>query len=106
MIITMAAPVASCAALEHFEDLGLDRDVEGGRRLVGDDHVGVVGDRHRDHHPLAHAAGELVREAAGPLVGVRDADEVEQLDGALRRRRRGSTSLWTRTASAIWSPTV
>ena len=38
--------------------------------------------------------------------GVRDADEVEQLDGAARGRLRRDTSLWTRTASAIWSPTV
>ena len=47
-------------ALHDVEDLRLDRDVERRRRLVGDEHVGLVGDRHRDHHPLAHAAGELV----------------------------------------------
>ena len=41
---------------EHVEDLGLDRHVEGGRRLVGDQQLGIVGERHRDHHPLAHPA--------------------------------------------------
>ena len=67
-------------ALEHLEHLGLDRDVEGGRGLVGDDHVGIVGDRHGDHGPLAHAARELVRVLVGPLLRVGDADQVEQLD--------------------------
>ena len=67
--------------LEHLEDLRLDGDVEGRGRLVGDDDVGVVGDGHGDHHPLAHAAGELVREPPGSLLGVGDADEFEQLDG-------------------------
>ena len=74
-------------ALEHLEHLRLDRDVERGRRLVGDEHVGLVGDRHGDHRPLAHAAGELVRVLLGALRRVRDADEVEQLDHPARRAR-------------------
>ena len=48
-------------ALDQLEDLRLDGDVERGRRLVGDQQLGVVGQRHRDHHALAHAARELVR---------------------------------------------
>jgi hypothetical protein len=40
---------------QDLEDLGLDRHVQRRGRLVGDDHVRVVGDRHRDHHALAHA---------------------------------------------------
>ena len=38
------------------EDLALDDDVERGRRLVHDHDLGVDGERHRDHHPLAHPA--------------------------------------------------
>ena len=73
----------------HLEDLGLHGDVERRRRLVGDQHLGVVGDRHRDHHALAHAAGELVRVLLGALVRLRDADDVEQVDRlAVRRRLR------------------
>ena len=83
VIMMTAAPVSFCADLEDVEHLGLDRHVERGRRLVGDDHVGVVGDRHRDHHALAHAAGELVRERLDADLGVRDADQVEQLDRPL-----------------------
>ena len=43
----------------------------------------VARERHRDHHALAHAAGELVRVAADALPGARDADALEQLDRAV-----------------------
>ena len=39
----------------QVEDLGLDRHVEGGRRLVGDEQLGLAGEGHRDHHALGHA---------------------------------------------------
>src|SRR3712207_7792710 len=51
---------------QQVEDLRLDRHVEGGGRLVGDQDLGLAGDRHRDHHALAHAAGELVGELPQP----------------------------------------
>ena len=68
---------------QHVEDLGLDGDVQRGGRLVGEDDVGVVGDRHGDHRALPHAAGELVREGVGAAAGFGDADQVEQFDGAV-----------------------
>ena len=43
------------------QDLALDRDVERRRRLIGDDQVGLVQQRGRNRHPLAHAARELMR---------------------------------------------
>ena len=46
---------------DQLEDLRLHGDVERRGRLVGDEHLGAAGERHRDHHPLAHAAGQLVR---------------------------------------------
>jgi hypothetical protein len=70
---------------EDVEDLGLHGDVEGRGGLVGDDQAGVVGDRDGDHHPLAHPAGELVREGPRAFRGPGDADEVEQLHGPLPR---------------------
>jgi peptide/nickel transport system ATP-binding protein len=42
--------------VDQLEDLRLHRHVERGRRLVGDQHVGVVHERHRDHRALAHSA--------------------------------------------------
>ena len=47
--------------LDQVEHLGLDRRVEAGRRLVQHQQVGVGGERHREHHPLLLAAGQLVR---------------------------------------------
>ena len=42
--------------LEQRQDLGLDRHVQGGGWLVGDEQVRLVGQGHGDHHPLALAA--------------------------------------------------
>ena len=58
--------------LHQVEDLRLRRHVERGRRLVGDQDLGVVDQRHRDHHALPHAARELVRVVVDALVGARD----------------------------------
>ena len=58
--------------LDQVEDLRLHGDVERRRRLVGDQHVGAVGERHGDHHALALAARHLVRillAAAPPARG-------------------------------------
>jgi len=66
-------------APEELEDLGLDGDVEGRRRLVGDQQRGVAGERHRDHHALPHTARELVRVILDPPFGTGDADQLEQL---------------------------
>ena len=69
--------------LEQLEDLRLHGDVERGRRLVGDQEIGTVGERHGDHHPLALAAGELVGIGAEPLGGIDDADLGQKLDDPL-----------------------
>ena len=65
---------------EKRQDARLDRDVERRRRLVGDEEIGVVRDRHGDHHALALAARELVRVGRQPAFRVGDAHEVEELD--------------------------
>ncbi len=70
----------------QVEDLGLDRDVERGRRLVGDEQLGLAGEGHRDHHALGHAAGHLVREVLEAPRRVGDADHLEELLGARLRR--------------------
>jgi hypothetical protein len=68
-----------------LQDLGLDRDVQRRGRLVSDQNRRVARERERDHHPLAHAARELVRVAVDPLARPRDAHPFEQLHGALQR---------------------
>ena len=88
-------------ALDQLEDLRLDGHVERGRRLVGDQQLRVVGQRHRDHRALAHAAGELVR------VGRRRACAAPGSRPGRASRPRGrsacalETSRCARTASAI-----
>ena len=47
--------------VDQRQDLGLDGDVERGGRLIRDQQTRRAGQRHGDHHPLAHAAGQLVR---------------------------------------------
>ena len=72
--------------LQQLQNLRLHRDVERGGRLVGDQQVGLVGERHRDHHALALAAGQLMRIAAEPSGRIGNADLVEQFDDARARR--------------------
>src|SRR5688572_15612126 len=62
--------------------LGLDGDVERGRRLVRDDERRPAGEGHGNEDTLAHSAGELVRIVADPDRGVWNADRFEQFDDA------------------------
>ena len=86
---TSAMPRSRCRSTQQVEDLRLDGHVERRGRLVGDQQLRVAGDRHGDHHPLAHAARHLVREGAEPLLRRRDADLAQQLDRRARRAARG-----------------
>ena len=45
----------------------------------------IAGEPDRDHHPLAHAAGELMRILFQPRARVGDADQLQQLDRARAR---------------------
>ena len=71
---------------EQIEDLRLDRDVEGGGRLVGDEQLGLARQGHRDQDALAHSARHLERVLLDALGWIGDADHVEQLDGPGPRR--------------------
>ena len=93
VIITIAVSSSVCSRSMQLEDLRLDRHVERGRRLVGDQQLGVVDQRHRDHHALAHAARELVRVGVDAPARLGDADEPEHLDRAVARLRPCDTSL-------------
>ena len=62
---------------EEIEDLGLDRDIQGRDRLIGDDQLRPHGQRPSDADPLALAAGELGAAPAGEFP--RQADPLHQL---------------------------
>ncbi len=76
-----AVPVRVLDLLDQVQDLALDRHVEGRGRLVRDQQLRPAGQRHRDHHALPHAAGELVRVLLQPPLGRRDTDVAEGVDG-------------------------
>src|SRR5829696_8928246 len=73
-------PQARADVPHQVEDPRLDRHVEGGRRLVGNEDLRVTGEGDRDHHPLAHPARQLVRVLVHAALGGRDPHELEQLD--------------------------
>ena len=46
---------------QKFKNLRLNRNVQGGRRLVRDDKFRIADQSHCDHYPLSHTARQLVR---------------------------------------------
>ena len=75
------SPKSFCSVHEQVDDLGLNRDVERGHRLVEDHHRRVERQRPRDADALPLAAGELVREPV-PVLGA-EADGAKKLLDAL-----------------------
>ena len=88
---SMAMPSSLLQRFQQLEDLRLDGDVERGGGLVGDQQIGLVGERHGDHHALPLPAGELVGVGVESLLGIGEADLAQQLEHAHRARshRRG-----------------
>ena len=72
---------------QELQHLRLDRHVERGGRLVGDQQLRLERQAHGDHRPLLHAARELVRIFARALLRLAQMDAREQLDRAGPRRR-------------------
>ena len=70
---SIAMPSRVCRSFSSCQDLRLHGDVERGGRLVGDQQVRLVGERHRDHDALALPAGELMRIAREPAFRVGNA---------------------------------
>ncbi len=77
--------------LEQGQDLRLNGDVQGRRRLVGDQQLRLAGQRHGDHHPLPQTAGQLVRIVAEPLLRPGQAYQAEYFYRPVERfRLRGA----------------
>ena len=66
-------------ALHQFQDQGLDGHVQGGGGFVGDQDIRFAGQGHGDHHPLPHAAGQLIGVLLEPLLRLVDAHQLEHL---------------------------
>ncbi|OPZ42181.1 MAG: hypothetical protein BWY94_02198 [Actinobacteria bacterium ADurb.BinA094] len=67
--------------LHEAQDLRLDGHVEGGGGLIGEKQLGVAREGHGDHHPLAHAARELMRVVLDAFCGFGDAHLLQHVDG-------------------------
>src|ERR1700674_4230444 len=69
--------------LQGVEKLRLNRDIETGRGLIGDEKPWLVygGDRNQD--PLCHASAELVRKHICAALGIWNADRGERGYSAL-----------------------
>ena len=79
--------------LQQRDDLRLHGDVERGGRLVGDQQIGLVGERHGDHDALALAAGELMRIAVEPGLRIGNADLGQHFERAGARRGAGQAAV-------------
>ena len=68
------------------EDLGLDRHIQRRRGLIRDQQLRLTGQRHGNHHPLPHAARQLVRILRQPPFRLRYSDLPQQLQRPRPRR--------------------
>ena len=70
---------------QQVQDLRLHRHVQRRRRLIGDQQLRIARQRHRDHRPLPHTAGELMRIVVHALLRGGNAHPPQHLDGVLAR---------------------
>ncbi len=78
-----AEPEVALELGQQTQDLRLHRDIERGGRLVGDQELRLAHQRHGDHHALAQAARELVRELAEAKARCGDADAAQKVGRAI-----------------------
>ena len=84
VIMISAVPILLLQAQQQVDDLRLHGGVERRGGLVGDDQLRGERQRHGDHRPLPHAAGELVRVVVHALLRTRDTYPAQKLHGPFR----------------------
>ena len=106
-VISRIAGVDAVAQVAHqLEDLGLHRDVERRRRLVGDEQLRVAAPAPGRSSPAGagrRTAGAGRRRRAAPGRGSRPASSSSI---ARCRAAFGAIAWWLRSISAIWKPMV
>ena len=78
-------PVVGVDLVQQTQHVGLHSDVEGRGRFVGDQQPRLGEQGHRDHGPLTHAAGQLVRVLVHSGLRRRNPDLPEPVDRQLGR---------------------
>ena len=74
------------------DDRRVHGDVERGGRLIGNDQARIAGERHRDEHALAHAAGQLMRISPKQFARLRQPRGVQHGERALAAIAAASTA--------------
>ena len=67
----------------QFQNLCLDRNVQCGSWLIGNQKLRMADQTHGDHNTLAHTTGELMRILFHTLFHVIDAHHLHHLHGTL-----------------------
>ena len=62
-------------------NLRLNRHVQSRGRLVGDQQLGLAGERHGDHHPLPHTAAQFMGIAIRQRLRRRQTDQLQDMLG-------------------------
>ena len=71
---------------QQREDLRLYRHIQRGRGFVGDEQLRTSQQRHGDHHPLAFAAGKLVRVVGQTPQRIADPNAIQTVEDLSARR--------------------
>ena len=82
-------PLFAFQLCQKVQDLRLNGHVQRRCRFIRDQNVRLVGQRHRDHHPLRCPPDKLVRIGAQSAFRVANTDLVHQFDDSHTRRRPG-----------------
>ena len=72
---------------EQRQDLCLDGHIKRGRWLIGNQDLGITGQRDRNHHALAHTPRELVRILIEASLRIGHLHKLQQFESALSRLR-------------------
>ena len=67
---------------KEVENLRLDRDIERSGRFIGNEELGIAGNRHGNHDALVHAPRKLMRIGGETALRRRNADQRQEFDGA------------------------
>ncbi len=72
----------------NVQNLRLHRHIQRRSRLIGDQKIRPAQGRHRNHHPLAHPTGKLMRILPHPLLGLGNTHELQRRQHAPLGLRR------------------
>ena len=79
--------------MQQFKNLGLNRYIQGGGRLIGNQELWMVDQGHGNHDPLALPAGKLMRIIARAALRIGNRYLPQKLKGTLPGFGLGQTMM-------------